>query len=45
MPRDGGARARSVRGAAVLKPERIAMARDTIFDLASLASRSSLRRP
>jgi CubicO group peptidase (beta-lactamase class C family) len=37
MPRDGELLAHeSVRGAAVLKPERIAMARDTIFDLASL---------
>jgi CubicO group peptidase (beta-lactamase class C family) len=37
MPRDGERlEHESVRGAAVLKPERIAMARDTIFDLASL---------
>lgn len=37
MPRDGELLAHeSVRGAAVLKPERIAMVRDTIFDLASL---------
>ena len=37
MPRDGELlEHESVRGAAVLKPERIAMARETIFDLASL---------
>lgn len=37
MPREGELLTHeSVRGAAVLKPERIAMARDTIFDLASL---------
>ena len=37
MPRDGEIlEHESVRGAAVLKPERIAMARETIFDLASL---------
>jgi CubicO group peptidase (beta-lactamase class C family) len=37
MPKDGVVlEHESVRGAAVLRPERIAMARDTIFDLASL---------
>ena len=37
MPRDGELLEHaSVRGNAVLRPERIAMARDTIFDLASL---------